>query len=318
MAKFPEDLRVYEHLLWLSAPEIVIEVGTQYGGSALWFRDRLRALAAYGRIVGGRVISIDLDTTAAHEHLAAADPQWHEEITLIEGDVRDPELAARVADLVAPGTPCLLSEDSAHESDTTLRALRGLAGFVPVHGFVVVEDGYIDVEELRPPDSDLPRGVLPAIERWLADEDGARFSRRRDLELYGLTSHPFGFLQRRDAVPGSQRRPAPGRQAAPSERDGAPAALSRLSRIVHDLRLQLAGWEDRALTAEQQRERWQERAVTAERQREQWEERTRLAEMNAATAKAELGRVHSSVSWRITSGLRWLKRAALRSAGRQP
>jgi hypothetical protein len=40
--------------------------------------------------------------------------------------------------------------------------------------------------------------------------------------------------------------------------------------------------------------------------------------MNAATAKAELGRVHSSVSWRITSGLRWLKRAALRSAGRQP
>lgn len=48
MAKLPEDLRVYEHLLWLSKPNVVIEIGISRGGSALWFRDRLRALAAYG------------------------------------------------------------------------------------------------------------------------------------------------------------------------------------------------------------------------------------------------------------------------------
>ena len=46
MLKFPEDLRVYEHLLWQTAPSTVIEVGVKDGGSALWFRDRLRTLAA--------------------------------------------------------------------------------------------------------------------------------------------------------------------------------------------------------------------------------------------------------------------------------
>ena len=46
LVKFPEDLRVYEHLLWRSRTNVVIELGTFRGGSALWFRDRLRTLAA--------------------------------------------------------------------------------------------------------------------------------------------------------------------------------------------------------------------------------------------------------------------------------
>lgn len=59
LSKFPEDLRVYEHLLWLDAPDAVIEIGTQFGASALWLRDRLRALRAYGRIASEpRVISL--------------------------------------------------------------------------------------------------------------------------------------------------------------------------------------------------------------------------------------------------------------------
>ena len=48
--KLPEDLRVYEHMLWLSTTEVVVELGAYAGGSALWFRDRLRTLASYGHI----------------------------------------------------------------------------------------------------------------------------------------------------------------------------------------------------------------------------------------------------------------------------
>jgi cephalosporin hydroxylase len=34
LLKFPEDLRVYEHLLWESRANVVIEIGTNLGGSA--------------------------------------------------------------------------------------------------------------------------------------------------------------------------------------------------------------------------------------------------------------------------------------------
>jgi cephalosporin hydroxylase len=113
---------------------------------------------------------------------------------LIGGDVTDPELPMRVEKLLRPDDRCLVIEDSAHEYDTTLAALRGFARFVSPGGFFVVEDGCVDVDEMRI--EGWPRGVLPALHEWLESEDGAGFTQRRDLELYGITCHPEGFLQR--------------------------------------------------------------------------------------------------------------------------
>src|SRR5215217_8996152 len=90
LAKLPEDLRVYEHLIWASKPNTGIEIGTLCGGSALWFRDRLRTLAGYVEIGRPLVISIDLDTGQACEDLVAVDPAYEETISLVEADVTGP------------------------------------------------------------------------------------------------------------------------------------------------------------------------------------------------------------------------------------
>jgi cephalosporin hydroxylase len=194
LAKLPEDLRVYEHLIWASKPNVVIEIGTLGGGSALWFRDRLRTLAGYGHIKRPLVISIDLEIDEARDDLKAADPAYDQTIALLEGDVTDPELPREVEALLPPDAHCLVSEDSAHVFETTMAALAGFARFVPPGGFFVVE-GYVDRDEMRYR-ADLPRGVLPAVREWLRTSEGRMFKVRRDLELYGITSHPEGFLQR--------------------------------------------------------------------------------------------------------------------------
>jgi cephalosporin hydroxylase len=196
LQKMPEALRIYEHLLWLSRPDAVIEIGVFQGASALWFRDRLRALAAYGRIgPEPRVIGIDVQVEAARSRIAGVDPDWERTIQLVRANVLDPALPDRIAELV-PSVRCLVIEDSAHLHDTTLAALRGFARFVHPGGFFVVEDGYVDVPELRV-DESWPRGVLPAVEEWLGSEHGERFERRSDLELYGFSNHPDGILQRK-------------------------------------------------------------------------------------------------------------------------
>jgi len=210
LSKFPEDLRVYEHLLWRLRPDTVIEIGTQWGGSALWFRDRLRALRAYGRIDRApHVVSVDLDQSTARARLAEVDPAFAEEITLLDGDVTDPALPDAVAARLRDGARCLVVEDSAHVEATTAAALAGFARFVPPGGFFVVEDGCVDVEAMRAAPG-WPRGVLPALEAWLASPAGADFAVRRDLELYGITCHPYGFLQRRggEAEPARPALPA--------------------------------------------------------------------------------------------------------------
>lgn len=196
ISKFPEDLRVYEHLLWRSRPEVVIELGTHEGGSALWFRDRLRTLEAYGHVKTPLVVSIDLDTSRAAERIAEADPEFGATIHLVSGDVRDPLLPERVRSLIEPRRRCLVVEDTAHVFETTYAALEGFSSFVHVGGYFVVEDGCVDVEEMRL-DPSWPSGVLPALVAWLATTRGSHFVVRRDLELYGLTCHPSGFLERR-------------------------------------------------------------------------------------------------------------------------
>lgn len=194
LLKFPEDLRIYEHLLGLATPDVVIELGTNQGGSALWFRDRLRTLATYGRPTMARVITVDLEPSRATEWLSKADPGWDSSITLLDGDVTDPELPARVAAVVPNGARCLVTEDTAHCFETTSAALRGFADLVAPGGFFVVEDGIVDDAAVRR--ADWPRGVVPAINQFLAGPAGGRWRQRRDLELYGLTNNPGGILQR--------------------------------------------------------------------------------------------------------------------------
>jgi cephalosporin hydroxylase len=194
LLKFPEDLRAYEHLLWLARASVVIELGARFGGSALWFRDRLRTLQSYGLIGEPLVVSIDIDADLARAGVESADP-GSPGIEILDGDVTDPALPDRVAELVPEGASCLVVEDSAHVYETTRGALEGFSRFVQPGGFFVVEDGCVDVDELRLRD-DWPRGVLPALHEWLATPQGSRFTVRDDLELYGISCHPSGFLQR--------------------------------------------------------------------------------------------------------------------------
>lgn len=192
LSKFPEDLRVYEHLLWLDAPDTIIELGTQWGGSALWFRDRLAAMHAYGRIDRApTVISVDIAQQGPRRSLERSGHAAG--IVLVEGDLLDAAVAEHVATLT--GERCFVVEDSAHTYETTSAALEHYARFVPPGGFMVVEDGCVDDEQLRLPD--WPRGVQPAVSAWLRSAAGAQFQVRRELELYGVTCHPAGFLQRR-------------------------------------------------------------------------------------------------------------------------
>lgn len=321
MPKLAEDLRIYEHLLWLTAPSVVIEVGTLYGGSALWFRDRLMTLATYGRIERPRVISIDIDVAAARGEIAAAAPDWHETITLVEADATDPDLPDRIAELIPSGARVLLSEDSAHDYATTLAVLRGFAQFVQPGGFIVVEDGYVDVPALRPDGDGLPVGVLPAIEDWLSEPDGSRFHRRPDLQLYGLTAFPTGLLQRKndapDAVVPRARRSVQTAgvdpEAPPAGTGDAETEIAALSQIISSLRGELVEWQERARVAEQQRESWQGRALTAE---SQWRQDVEHLSGRIAELERRLDVVYDSASWRLTEPLRQVMRT-LRSARRR-
>jgi cephalosporin hydroxylase len=196
--KFPEDLRVYEHLLWASRCNVVVELGTNAGGSTLWFRDRLETMAHYGRVRNPRVIAVDIVPAETEHGVRRVDPDARH-IVFVDGDVTDDALPARIDELVRPGDRVFVIEDSAHTYETTMASLRGFSRFTPFDGWFVVEDTVVDVEELRIDDR-WPHGVAPAVHDWLLTDQGRQFEVDPSVELYGVTCHPGGFLRRRATI----------------------------------------------------------------------------------------------------------------------
>lgn len=196
MSKFPEDLRVYERILWERAPRVVVEIGIQFGGSTLWLRDRLFDFQRYRTGPAPLVIAVDVDLAAARECFDDLPPEAVAGIELLEGDIRDEAVIGQVCQMVPAGAEVLVIEDAQHEADTTLAALNGLAPLVRAGGYYMVEDTCVDIEDLRVYDS-WPRGAGLALAEWLTtDPLGRRFQRRPDLQPYGLTCHPGGLIQR--------------------------------------------------------------------------------------------------------------------------
>jgi hypothetical protein len=114
-----------------------------------------------GSIGSIRVVSLDIYIGATCRNLSEMDPQ-----------VRGVDHPA----LLPLGARCLVVEDSAHVSETTFASLTLLC-LLPVGGHFVVEHGYVGIERIR-----LARGSRLSGLPWL--------------ELYRITCHPDGFLQR--------------------------------------------------------------------------------------------------------------------------
>lgn len=172
--KNPLDLWQYQHLIHAHQPKTILETGTAYGGSALWFA------LCLDQSVGepeARVVTIDTQRLEPRAR--------HSRIRYVEGSSTDPELLARL--LVNCPRPLLVSLDSDHHETHVRRELELIAPYVQAGEWVVVEDTNVAYPEDRGP-SGAVFGFLQAhVEDWAQDPW---------CERYLLTCHPGGWLRR--------------------------------------------------------------------------------------------------------------------------
>ena len=62
MGKYPNDLLVYQEIIYSTKPDVIIECGTDKGGSALFFAH------LFDIIGNGKVITIDIDDKNPPQH----------------------------------------------------------------------------------------------------------------------------------------------------------------------------------------------------------------------------------------------------------
>ncbi|MGE5538162.1 MAG: CmcI family methyltransferase [Gemmatimonas sp.] len=175
--KTPLDLWIYQEIIVEQRPEVIIECGTRFGGSAMY-------LASVCDLVGsGRVISIDIDPEARRPE--------HPRITYVEGSSTADSTLARVRELVNGATNCMVILDSDHSRDHVRREMEAYRGFVPVGGYMVVEDTNVNGYPTYP--SHGP-GPMEAVHAYLLDHDDFEVDRSR--ERFLMTLNPCGYLKR--------------------------------------------------------------------------------------------------------------------------
>ena len=126
--KSPFDLALYLQLFSREVPRTVFEVGTRFGGSALWFADMME-----NHGVPARVITVDVEPPSD-----LADSR----IMFLRGDANDLGAALRAEHLAAPH-PWLIVEDSSHMYAESTAVLHFFHPHLRSGDYVVIEDGVV-------------------------------------------------------------------------------------------------------------------------------------------------------------------------------
>jgi cephalosporin hydroxylase len=165
--KNPFDLLSYQEVLVHAAPTTLVETGTAWGGSALFFA------TVYDLLGYGQVLSVDrcADVPALYRWAYGEDCQVpraerprHPRITYVTGDVLDPRTVRQVQRLVRG--PCMVSLDSHHDAAHVLAEVRLWSPLVTPGQYLVVEDTNMGGHPVQEPPWD---GPYEALSAWLAE-----------------------------------------------------------------------------------------------------------------------------------------------------
>lgn len=153
LLKNPMDLWVYQEILWDLKPTLVVETGTAYGGSALYFARQFDRMGG-----AGHVVTIDVEPNA--------NLPKHDRVTYLVGSSVDDRYAKAIKACASTHPRVMVVLDSDHGAAHVARELALYAPLVTPGQFLVVEDTNING---RPVLIDWKGGPGPgdAVDAWL-------------------------------------------------------------------------------------------------------------------------------------------------------
>lgn len=174
--KNPLDAWIYQEMLYEMKPDFVIELGTSFGGGALFIASIMDL------IDHGEIITVDV---ADH-----AGQVTHSRITKIHGSSIDNSIVSRIAERVS-GKSVLVILDSDHTKKHVLKEMELYSKFVPIGGYMVVEDSNINGHPVFP---GWGPGPMEAIREFLSRRNDFEIDKKR--EKFMVTFYPSGFLKK--------------------------------------------------------------------------------------------------------------------------
>jgi cephalosporin hydroxylase len=178
--KCPNDLWIYQELLWELRPDVIIECGTFHGGSALYYAKLFDTMN-----IDGQIITIDVD--------AMPDMPQHKRITYLSGSSISNQVVEKVRELTKDKNTVMVILDSDHSKDHVLKELELYNGFVTKDSYLVVEDSNLNGHPVYSGFGQGP-GPMEALEEFLPKHP--EFVVDKTKEKFLMTFNPNGYLKK--------------------------------------------------------------------------------------------------------------------------
>jgi len=175
--KCPLDMWIYQELIWNIKPDYLIETGTFYGGSALYYA-HLFDLQGHGKV-------ITIDTTERPNR-----PE-HARIKYINGSSSDPQIFEQVKKLTGDDKKIMMVLDSDHSKDHVIKEMNLWYSLVNLNNYMIVEDTNVNGHPVR---NNFGPGPMEAVDEFLQSND--MFEIDFYQQKFLMTQNPRGYLKR--------------------------------------------------------------------------------------------------------------------------
>ena len=174
--KCPFDYTLLQMLIWDVKPDLIIEIGTAFGGSALYMADLLRT------INNGKVHTIDIVKKTYHPLVTN-----HPNITCFFDGFQNYDIS-----LTKNFNKILVIDDGSHTKQDVLDAFEKFNSVVSKGSYYLVEDGIVNILGI---DNYFGGGPLQALDIILNNTSEFKIDRKY-CDLFGenYTFNPNGYL----------------------------------------------------------------------------------------------------------------------------
>ena len=191
--RFPDDLLVFQELVWTLKPKTIIEVGVARGGSVIFSSSLLHLVGENGRVLG-----IDIDIRD-HNRERIESHQTSGNVTLVEGDSTSAATVAEVQQWLGQDQVAdIIVLDSNHTHQHVLRELQVFAPLLRSGGYFVLPDTVIEFfPEGYYADRPWDRGNNPLTALWEFLDGNPDFEVDHLMSSKAAISEsPFGYIRK--------------------------------------------------------------------------------------------------------------------------
>lgn len=189
--QMPEDLILFQDIVYKTQPDLIIETGVARGGSVVFW-------ASIQKLCGitGKVLGVDIEIRQ-HAKNAIFDSNFKDEIHLIEGSSVEDQVVNQVKNYVSQHKKIMVVLDSNHTHEHVLSELEIYSKFVTKDCFMLVLDTVIDDLNIDPDRSWGPGSSPKSAVKEFMSKNSEEFIHEQSYENIALLSvAPYGYWRK--------------------------------------------------------------------------------------------------------------------------